>query len=812
MTTKGQSETFSDNAKRKIYRVLWWGALSPIILILFLLLKQSFGNLPEVEVLDNPPELLASVIYADDGVTELGRYWKVNRTSVAYKDISPYVTDALIATEDERFLEHSGVDFKGLGRAVVKLGTAGGASTISQQLAKLLFTLQKREEEDAARAAGEDVPARSGGIIGRVDEKAQENIIAARLEKRFTKEEIITMYLNQFDFLYNAVGIQNAAKVYFNKTPKELTKVEAACLVGMVKNPSLYNPRTYQIKNYRGTIAANKGVSTSSVSSAEIAEARASDSLRIHNRRDQVLMQWLKNSEKGNVALRNKLTREEYDKLKNVPIFVDYQPVDHKEGIAPYFRESLRKELSDLFKQTDKNGKLLYAKKDGTPYNIYADGLRIYTTINPTLQKYAEEAVAEHIGGELQEAFTRNNRRQRRFPFSNTYDGKAITDEQIERIMKRGRRGSERYVALKSAGASDKQIKKSFETPTEMTVFSWKGEIDTIMTPNDSIRYYKNFLHAGLITVEPQTGFVKAWVGGTNINHFSYDHVRQGSRQVGSTIKPFVYGTALAMGSCQPSTSFSGGYCVGNWCPSGKAAGTMAQGLAQSSNPTTVAVMSTMGGVSGPQTIAKLLRDVDINLPPDQITPPMCLGPMDLSLFQLIGAQAMWVNHGIYNRPITIMRIEDRNGNVIYSAEGYSKEVMNATVAYEIIKMMKGVVDSGTGQRLRRGYKYGNITAPTAGKTGTTQSNSDGWFVGLTPQLATGVWVGAEDKQVRFSSTGIGQGAAVALPIYGYYMNKVYADKSLGIKQEDFEEPPGYDEEIFHHGVGISEDDRPDLL
>lgn len=822
MSKKIVAESFSDAAKKKIYIGLWFAAMLPFLVIVSLLLMQSDDELPAVEMLDNPPELLASVIYADDSETELGRYWKVNRTTVNYEDISPFVVDALISTEDERFMEHSGVDFPGLGRAVVKLGSNGGASTISQQLAKLLFTLQNRERENAARAAGEDVPERRGGIIGRIDEKAQENIIATRLEKRYTKEEIVAMYLNQFDFLYNAVGIENAAKVYFNTTPKLLTKSQSACLVGMVKNPSLYNPRSYQIRDYKSVLAARKEVTLSQITNREVSDARAADSLLIHQRRNQVLMQWLINSDKGNEALHVKLSRAEYDQLKNEPIKIDYQPVDHKEGLAPYFRESLRKELTDLFEAKGENGKLKIAKKDGSAYNIYSDGLKIYTTINVSMQTYAEQAMERHLGEYLQAEFTKNNMRQKRFPFSNTYNGAAITDEQIESIMKRARKGSERFSMMRAAGASDSEISKAFNKQTAMRVFSWKGEFDTIMTPNDSIKYYKNFLHAGLMSVEPQTGFIKAWVGGTNINHFAYDHVKQGRRQVGSTIKPFVYGTALAMGSAKPCTHFSGGYCVdledgngnvtGRWCPSGEAAGSMAQGLASSSNPTTVAVMSTMGGYSGPKTIAKLLRDLDINLDPSFEVPAMCLGPMDLSLYEMVGAQSMWVNNGIYNRPTAIVRIEDRNGNVIYSADGYSKEVMNANVAYETLNMMKGVISGGTGSRLRGSAAYGGIKYPMAGKTGTTQSNSDAWFMGLTPELVTGVWVGAEDKQVRFSSTGIGQGASSALPIFGYYMNKIYADPKLKISTGDFKVPANYDGSLFRCDGSDNPGNVPDFF
>ena len=827
MATKTAPEAFSDRSKRNLFIVLWVAALSPFIVIVSLLLMQSDDELPAVEMLDNPPELLASVIYADDSESELGRYWKVNRTSVNYEDISPYVIDALISTEDERFMEHSGVDFPGLGRAIVKMGKNGGASTITQQLAKLLFTLQNRERENDARAAGEDVPERRSGILGRVDEKAQENIIATRLEKRYTKEEIITMYLNQFDFLYNAVGIENAAKVYFNKSPRDLSKSEAACLVGMVKNPSLYNPRSYQVRDYKSNIALKKGIKPEDVAKVDIDEARASDSLLIHQRRDQVLMQWLKNSEKGNDALKEKITREEYDKLKLTSIIVDYQAVDHKEGIAPYFRESLRKELTELFQKKDeKTGNLVYAKKDGTPYNIYSDGLKIYTSINVSMQTYAEDALAKHLREDLQPEFDKNNKTRKRFPFAENYNGQKITDEQIANIMKRARKGSERYLGMKDAGFSDADIVKSFDRPVAMTVFAWKGDIDTIMTPNDSIRYYKGFLHAGLISIEPQTGFIKAWVGGTDISHFAYDHVKQGRRQVGSTIKPFVYGTALAMGVVKPCTPFEDmEYCVnledgngnitGRWCPAGKVPSgkNVAWGLANSNNPATVAVMSMMGGYSGPKTISKLLRDLEINLDPSMEVPAMCLGPMDLSLFEMTGAQSMWVNNGIYNRPTAIIRIEDRNGNVIYSADGYSKEVMNENVAYETLQMMKGVVAYGTGNSLRQAWRpYGGLTAPMAGKTGTTQGNADGWYMGLTPELVTGVWVGAEDKQVRFQSMAYGQGARMALPIFGYYMQQVYKDKKIGLTTGDFNVPITYDPAMFSCSGALDGGTPPDFF
>lgn len=804
--------TFSEEGKKKMTYVFWGFAMLPFVIVTSLLIFQSEEDLPPVAMLDNPPELLASVVYAEDGETELGRYWKVNRTSVEYKEISPYVTDALISTEDERFHEHSGVDFKAIGRAVVNVGGAGGASTITQQLAKLLFTLQQREREELARASGENISGSSTGKVGRIfkriNEKARENIIATRLEKRFTKEEIITMYLNQFDFLYNAVGIENAAKVYFNKKPKDLNKEEAAMLVGMCKNPSLFNPYSHKIKNYRRSIASDKGIDPDAVLDTDIAEKRASDSLRAVNRRNQVLMQWLKNSNSNNEALRNKITQADYDVLKTKPLIVDYQVVDHKQGMAPYFRESVRKELTALFLEKNPDGSWKYQRQDGTPYDIYRDGLKIYTTIDANLQQHAEEAVERHLKENLQNAFDDNNRHVRNYPFSND-----ISDEEAESIMRTARLNSPRYASLISAGFSEAEIKTNFNTPVSMRVFSWDGEVDTTMSPNDSIRYYKAFLHAGLISIEPQTGFVKAWVGGANFNHFAFDHVKQGKRQVGSTIKPFVYSTAIAMGVVKPCTQFANtSYCVdlqdaegnvdGRWCPKnagGSEAGvvTASTGLAQSMNNITVAVMAKMGGYAGPKTISKLLKLMDINLSPDQEVPSMCLGIMDLSLFELVGAQCIFANNGIYNRPTTILRVEDRNGNVIFNAKPYSKEVLNENVAFETLQMMKKVVTQGTAGSLRGGQSWGNVLAPTAGKTGTTQSNSDGWFVGLTPELVTGVWVGAEDRSVRFRSMNWGQGARMALPIYGYYMQKVYKDPIVALSTTDFQQPASYDPNMF---------------
>lgn len=810
---KSNKDNLSEEEKKKFTKIFWGVSLLPFLLVSALLLLQSESSMPPVSMLDNPPELQASLIIAKKSVKEdtvIGSFWQVNRTSAKYRDISPYVFDALIATEDERFMEHSGVDFRAIARSFASLGGAGGASTITQQLAKLLFTLKQREDEELARANGESINLPIGGLLGkfrRLNEKARENIIAKRLEERFTKEEIITMYLNQFDFLYNAVGIENASKVYFNKLPSKLTKTEAAMLVGMCKNPDLFNPYKYKIKNYRKKVADNEGIPLSKVTLEQINELRSKDSLRAFDRRNQVLFQWLKNSKTNNSGIKNKLTEEEYDKLKNSPVEVRYKSLDHKEGMAPYFRESLRKEVTDILQSKNSDGSYKYVREDGKPYNIYQDGLRIYTTINPALQRHAEYAMEKHIKEDLQPAFNSNNRGLKNYPFSNSIDQKMVNQ-----IMDNARKSTDRYKNLVEQGYTAEEISKNFDTPISMKVFSWQGDVDTIMSPNDSIRYYKAFLHSGLLSIDPRTGFVKAWVGGINFKHFSYDHVRLGKRQVGSTIKPFVYAAALSMKVVNPCTSFSAGeYCVdlvdnnnkvvGKYCPQGEAAGSVKQGLAMSSNPTTVAVMARMGKFNplkktgGPFVIEKLLKQAEITLNKNDVVPSMCLGSMDLSLYQLVAAQCIFPNNGYYIRPTTIERITDRNGKVIYEAEEHREQVVNSTVAYEILKMMKGVVQGGTGSSLRSG-KYG-IIPPTAGKTGTTQNNSDGWFIGITPELVTGIWVGAEDRAVRFRSMNWGQGARMALPIYGYYMHKVYKDPIIGLSTRDFVIPEDYDSKAY---------------
>ena len=808
--------------KRILYGFFWFFGLLPLTIIISLYLFQSEDDLPPVSMLDNPPELLASDIIANNARGEnvtIGKFWQVNRSSVPYSEISTNVLDALISTEDERFLEHSGIDFRALMRSISSMGKSGGASTIPQQLAKLLFTLQKRSRD---KNETKSTSSKFLGKFGRINEKAQEHIIATRLEQRYTKKEILTMYLNQFDYLYNAVGIENAATVYFNKTAAELSKTEAATLVGMCKNPGLYNPHSYQIRNYARRLALRRNLEQEDISQKDIDAERTKDSLRAISRRNQVLFQWLRNSNNNNPALSNKISRKEYDSLKMTPILVSYTTVDHKEGLAPYFRESLRQEVSKLLKEKDKDGAYRYVNKDGNPYNIYRDGLKIYTTLNTSLQEKAEAAVVKHLSGKdpinkkaktvpsLQEKFDRNNKGLRRFPFSNT-----LKKSTVESILNRAQRSSARYYAMKRSGFNTDEINQAFQKPTPMKVFSWKGEIDTVMTPADSIKYYKSFLHTGLISIDPTTGFVKAWVGGANFKHFSYDHARQGKRQVGSTIKPFVYATALSMKVVNPCTKFTEEeHCVdivdennvllSQFCPGGDASETVSLGIAKSSNPTTAGVMRRMGRFNsfrktgGPFQIDKLLKKMNIFLRPEDLVPAMCLGSMDLSLYEIVSAQCVFVNDGVYNKPTTIERIEDRNGKVIYEAHQERKKVLSPTVAHEVLKMMLGVVQGGTGSSLRGSWRpWGGITAQTAGKTGTTQNNSDGWFMGLTPELVTGVWVGAEDRSVRFKTMAWGQGARMALPIYGYYMQKVYADRSINLSTEDFAVPDTYNPEEF---------------
>ncbi len=808
--TEKTEGTTDGRLAKKTRRILvvstWILAFSPALLV-FIMLERARPDVPTHEELASPPDKQASIIYSADG-EEMGRFWRdANRKSVDYNDISPYVVSALIATEDQRYFEHAGIDLWGIGRALsgAAVGSqSGGASTISQQLAKLLYTVEDTVRGGIARNKWE-----------RLDQKFGENILAVRLERDYTKEEIITMYLNNFDFLYNAVGISSASHVYFNCSPDSLTMEQAAMLVGMCKNPGVYNPLKFQTKQY-----------------SDDADGQAQyerDSSNAYSRRNTVFEQWRKNSDAGNEALPVKITSSQCDSLKKLPIVVDYQIVDHKEGIAPHFREVLRKELEAKFKEKDGAGKYKYHKSNGDPYDIYLDGLRIYTTIDSRMQEYAEWSVQEYMETVLQEEFDKNNKKNKNPPFANDAD-----DAKIATVMRKGMRNSDRYRKLKKAGASDKAIEKDFNTPVHMKVFSYKGDIDTVMSPLDSVRYYKGILQCGLLSMDPTTGFVKAWVGGPDFKHFAFDHVKQSYPQVGSTIKPFVYAAALEMGVIDPCKAYADmAYCIDvpetptrtkSWCPK---TGTSNSGtlivakaaLAGSLNNITVAVMKDMGAIAGPQLMNKKLRDVGIILRPDEVVPSMCLGPMNVPLYTMVGAHSTFANKGMYIKPIYVMRIEDRNGNVIVDLEYEVKEAMDEQLAYTMILMMKGVVDGAsnvyeggkgyaTSTRLRSAaYKYGGIKFPMAGKTGTTNGASDGWFIGLTPELTTGVWVGADDPSIHFKDFTWGQGARMALPIYGYFLNKCYKDNSLKIYTGDFTAPPMYDNTIFK----CSKDEAPIL-
>jgi len=778
--TKNTKTALSKKMQRTLLILTWIGAFTPLLVIVFML-EQAKSTIPEYEELSNPPDKQASIIYTSD-MKEMGRFWSVNRKSISYSRISPFVISALVATEDKRYYEHSGVDGEGLARAVgygLMGKNKGGASTISQQLAKLLYTLNDKK---------------NGGVskdkVARLKQKFGENVLAVRLEKAYTKEEIITMYLNNFDFLNNAVGIETAANVYFNKSPKDLTLEQAAMLVGMAKNPSFFNP----LRHYDRTL----------------------------NRRNVVLSQWKKDAD--NPLLPVKINQTQYDSLRELPLGLDYQIVDHEKGIAPYFKEVLRNELKKKFKETNPDGSYLYAKKNGAPYNIYRDSLRIYTTIDSRMQIYAEKAVVKHFKETLQKEFDKNNYKKnvKHPPFANDTKN---AENVIAAIMKRGMKQSDRYYQMKTIqGLSDKLIEKAFNTPYKMSVFSYDGYIDTLMTPLDSIKYYKGFLQAGLMSMDPKTGFVKAWVGGPNFNHFALDHVKGRKRQVGSTMKPFVYAAAIRVGVIDPCKTYADlSYCIDvpvsptrteSWCTSTGTKNTADLiptkcGLAGSLNNITVAIMRDLGATEGPKYIAKLLKQVGIELRVEDIVPAMCLGPMNISLYDMVGAQATFANKGVYTKPIYVMRVEDKNGNVVMDLEYEQHEAMDENLAYTMINMMKGAVNGasnihqngrvyGTSSSLRSSRPWGGIKYPTAGKTGTTNGASDGWFMGLTPDLVTGVWVGANDMQVHFRSYPWGQGARMALPIYGYYMQEVYKDNSIKISKKDFETPAFYDDLKFN--------------
>ncbi|MFN8117406.1 MAG: transglycosylase domain-containing protein [Bacteroidia bacterium] len=718
----------ASNSVSKYIRLTWLLVWSPFI-ILFLLVSlislEVFVDLPSVAELQNPKSNLATVIYSSDMKT-LGKYYAENRVSVKYYELDKDLVDALIATEDARFHEHSGVDLKALGRAVVGAATgsssSGGGSTLSQQLAKMMFPREKLSKFQT------------------VIRKLKEWVIAARLERNYTKDEILAMYLNKFDFLHLAVGVKSASQIYFNRSQDSLEIQQAAMLIGMAKNPSLFDP----IRRGEATL----------------------------QRRNVVMSQMVKYGY---------LTQQKYDSLKTLPLGLVYRPEDHNDGLAPYFREYLREYFLKEWCAKHIN------PETNKPYNIYKDGLKIYTTIDSRMQQYAEEAVSEHMT-DLQKMFTKECKTKKNAPFAWN-----VNKEQIENIMISSMKRSDRYRSLKNAGLSKEQILEEFKKPVAMTVYSLRGDIDTTMSPWDSIRYYKSFLHAGFVSIEPTTGYVKAWVGGVNHKHFKFDHAKVGRRQVGSTFKPFVYAMAIQEGYSPCYQVPNVRTCISipdqpDWCPDNsdgnKGTGkmvTLRYALAGSINYVTAWVMKQFP----PEALVTLVRRLGITAPIDPV-PSICLGTPDISVFEMVAANATFANKGTYIQPTFITRIEDKNGKVLEEFFPTTDEVFSEEKAYAMIQLMRGVVDYGTGSRLR--FRY-NLRNEIAGKTGTTQNNADGWFMGLTPDLVAGCWVGGEERSVHFNSTNEGQGASMALPIWGKFFQKVYADPSLKITKNGFVKP-----------------------
>ena len=719
-----------------------WGLFLLTIIFAFILFGGAalgfFGPMPDLKQLENPKTNLASQIISSDGNT-LGKYYfDENRTPIGFDEIPINMVEALIATEDERFYEHSGIDWLGTLRAFAFLGKRGGASTISQQLARQIF-----------------VGVRSRNLLKTILQKAQEYVIAVQLEQRYTKKEILSMYLNKYDFGYQADGIRSAAKIFFNKIPQDLNIEESATLVGMLKNSSYFNPiRRPELVKFRRNIVFKQ-------------------------------------------LLRNQLiSQKEKDSLDQLPLVVAFTPDSHREGLATYFRAYL-KEFMDGW--IDDN-----IKPDGKKYNLYRDGLRIFTTVDSRMQQFAEDAVSEHMKNLQNEFFAQNTKELNPIaPFLDLREG------EIDTLLERTAYRTERWRKMKLAGFGKEEILASFQKKASMRVFSWGGEIDTIMTPMDSIRYYKHFLRASMMSMEPQSGHVKAWVGGYNYKHFQYDQVKQGRRQIGSTFKPFLYATAIDQLKLSPCDSLPDAlFCIepmkhGNidaWCPknSGNKYGktrTLKNALANSVNTVSARLMDLVG----PLPVINLARKMGITsyLP---AVPSIALGTPDISLFEMVGAYSTFVNQGIYVKPVMITRIEDKNGRALYEAIPETQDVLSEEVAYVTVNLMQGVTTAGSGARLRHAglektnYIYEKVVTgypyifenSIAGKTGTTQNQSDGWFMGMVPNLATGVWVGGEDRAIHFETIGYGQGATMALPIWGNYMRSLYENPEFGISQEDF--------------------------
>ncbi len=741
MAKKGDNIKKNDNPLVKWFWRIFAGGIAFVLLLFLFASWGFFGEMPDFKRLENPETNLATEIVSADGKT-LGKFYlDDNRTPVKYKDLPKHLVDALVATEDERFYDHSGIDVRGTMRAVVYLGRKGGASTITQQLAKQLF--------HGTKARG----------LERYTQKIKEWVISTRLETQYTKEEILTMYFNIYDFGYQADGIRSASRIFFDKEPKDLTIEEGAVLVGMFKNSSLYNP----VRNPEG----------------------------VTNRRNVVLAQMAKN---------NYITQRVKDSLQQIPLKINFTPESHNEGIATYFREYLRSYMKEWI---DKN-----PKPDGSKHNLYLDGMKVYTTIDSKMQTYAEIAVREHME-RLQKAFDSENnpKKNKTFPFLE------VSKDEYNSLIERAMKNSERWRKMKSLGHSEKDIRNSFDQKTEMRIFSWAGEKDTVMTPKDSILYYKAFLRTGMMSMEPQTGHIKAWVGGINYKHFQYDQVIQGARQTGSTFKPFVYATAIDQLHYSPCYELpdiqtcieAGKYQnVTAWCPknsngsfSGKMM-TLKYALANSVNSITVNLMDKVG----PVPVINMVRNLGITAQIPEM-PSIALGTADVTVLEMVGAYGTFANEGVYVKPILVTRIEDKNGTVLFENTPETHDVVSADVARAVVNLMEGVTQYGSGARLRTkgadsynslyknvmtGYPYA-FTNPIAGKTGTTQNNSDGWFMGMVPNLVTGVWVGGEDRAVHFRGTAYGQGATMALPIWGYYMKKCYEDKELSISKSPFPAP-----------------------
>ena len=728
---------------------MWLIFLTPISIITLLFYYAStggFGDMPDLEVLENPKTNLASEIFTSDGKTLAKYYFNDNRTPVTFDELPTHLVDALIATEDIRFYSHSGIDFKRTFGAALKFGKDGGGSTITQQLAKLLFT-------------GEG----SKDIIERLTQKFKEYIIAVRLERNYTKEEIITQYLNLYDFGNNGDGIRSAARIYFGKEPIDLDINESAILVGMLKNSSLYNPRPHR------------------------------NPIGVKNRRNVVLSQMSKYQ-----YLEKKLV----DSLRLEPLNLNYTPESHREGLATYFREFLRSHMKKWI--NDENNR----KPDGSKYNLNTDGLKIYTTINYNMQQMAELAVEQHMPRLQKEFFEQNKTLDDSIaPF------RELTSGAVDTLLRISMRRSERWRKMKYDLKKDnEEIENSFFEPIDMTIFSWEGDIDTIMTPLDSMKYYKSFFRPGMMSMDPTNGHIKAWVGGMNYRHFQYDMVKKGKRQIGSTFKPFVYAAAIDQLKLSPCDTFPDSqFCIeknkfGNieqWCPknSGDKYGrtrTLKNALANSVNTVTARLMDRIG----PQTIVKLAKDLGIEqriLP----VPSIALGTPDLSVYEMVAAYSTFANKGVYTQPVFVEKIEDKNGTTLFEHQPITKDVLSEEAAYVTVNLLEGVTMAGSGTRLRTtgadeynrayqnvvtGYPY-EFTNPIAGKTGTTQNQSDGWFIGMVPNLVTGVWVGAEDRAIHFEDIAYGQGASMALPIWGVYMKSVYQDTTLMISNVSFDRP-----------------------